>query len=206
MAFAIIGFGKLGGLELGPGSDLDIVFLHDLDAQHNRFLHRMVRRLLHILTTRTHTGALYDVDTRLRPSGRAGTMVSSLAAFEQYQQQGRVGLGTSGAGARATGRRRRSGERRVRANPPRDSVSRSRSHRVARRDRRHATPRRRIGERGGGPQARAGRYRGYRVYGPIPRTGRGLRASIARRLDRQRPHPRDGGERWDCSRGRRRRR
>jgi glutamate-ammonia-ligase adenylyltransferase len=84
-AFAIIGFGKLGGLELGPGSDLDIVFLHDLDPQHNPFLHRMVRRLLHILTARTHSGALYDVDTRLRPSGQAGTMVSSLAAFEHYQ-------------------------------------------------------------------------------------------------------------------------
>ncbi len=86
-SFAIIGFGKLGGLELGPGSDLDIVFLHDLDAQHNRFLHRMVRRLLHVLTARTHSGALYDVDTRLRPSGQAGTMVSSLAAFAQYQQR-----------------------------------------------------------------------------------------------------------------------
>ena len=85
-AFAIIGFGKLGGLELGPGSDLDIVFLHDLDEDHNRFLHRVVRRLLHMLTTRTHSGALYDVDTRLRPSGGAGTMVSSLAAFERYQQ------------------------------------------------------------------------------------------------------------------------
>ena len=86
-AFAIIGFGKLGGLELGPGSDLDIVFLHDVDSQHNRFLHRMVRRLLHILTARTHSGALYDVDTRLRPSGQAGTMVSSLAAFDQYQDR-----------------------------------------------------------------------------------------------------------------------
>ncbi len=86
-SFAIIGFGKLGGLELGPASDLDIVFLHNLDPQHNRFLHRMVRRLLHILTARTHTGALYDVDTRLRPSGQAGTMVSSLAAFEQYQSK-----------------------------------------------------------------------------------------------------------------------
>ena len=85
-AFAIIGFGKLGGLELGPGSDLDIVFVHDLDEQHNPFVHRMVRRLLHMLTTRTHSGALYDVDTRLRPSGRAGTMVSALAAFERYQQ------------------------------------------------------------------------------------------------------------------------
>jgi glutamate-ammonia-ligase adenylyltransferase len=85
-AFAIIGFGKLGGLELGPGSDLDVVFVHELDIEHSAFLQRMVRRLLHILTTRTHSGALYDVDTRLRPSGQAGTMVSSLAAFEQYQR------------------------------------------------------------------------------------------------------------------------
>jgi glutamate-ammonia-ligase adenylyltransferase len=84
--FAIIGFGKLGGLELGPGSDLDIVFLHDLGDEHGRFLHRMVRKLLHILTARTRAGALYDVDTRLRPSGRRGTMVSSLAAFAQYQK------------------------------------------------------------------------------------------------------------------------
>ena len=86
-AFAIIGFGKLGGLELGPGSDLDIVFVHALDMEHSAFLQRMVRRLLHILTTRTHSGALYDVDTRLRPSGRDGTMVISLAAFERYQQE-----------------------------------------------------------------------------------------------------------------------
>jgi len=84
--FAVIGFGKLGGLELGPGSDLDIVFIHDLGDEHSRFLHRMVRRLLHILTAHTHAGALYDVDTRLRPSGRRGTMVSSLAAFELYQE------------------------------------------------------------------------------------------------------------------------
>ena len=83
--FAIIGFGKLGGLELGPGSDLDIVFVHDLGDEHSRFLHRMVRRLLHILSARTYSGALYDVDTRLRPSGQKGAMVSSLEAFEQYQ-------------------------------------------------------------------------------------------------------------------------
>ncbi len=84
--FAIIGFGKLGGLELGPGSDLDIVFIHDLPDQHARFLNRMVRRLIHVLTAHTHAGVLYEVDTRLRPSGRRGTMVSSLAAFRQYQE------------------------------------------------------------------------------------------------------------------------
>ena len=85
--FAIVGFGKLGGLELGPGSDLDLVFVHDLDVEHNRFLHRMVRRLLHVLSARTHSGALYDIDTRLRPSGQKGTIVSSLAAFRQYQER-----------------------------------------------------------------------------------------------------------------------
>jgi glutamate-ammonia-ligase adenylyltransferase len=85
--FVVVGYGKLGGLELGPGSDLDLVFLHDLPEGNERFLQRMVRRLLHILTTRTQAGALYEVDTRLRPSGRRGTMVSSLAGFERYQRE-----------------------------------------------------------------------------------------------------------------------
>ena len=85
--FLIVGYGKLGGLELGPDSDLDMVFVHDLDTQHAQFINRMVRRLLNVLTTRTHSGALYEVDMRLRPSGRSGTMVSSLAAFEQYQRR-----------------------------------------------------------------------------------------------------------------------
>ena len=86
-AFLIVGYGKLGGLELGPGSDLDMVFLHDLDAQHSQFVNRMIRRLLNVLTTRTHSGALYEVDMRLRPSGRSGAVVSSLNAFEQYQRR-----------------------------------------------------------------------------------------------------------------------
>jgi len=85
--FLVVGYGKLGGLELGPGSDLDLVFLHDLPDEEGRFLHRMVRRLLHILTARTQSGALYEVDTRLRPSGRRGTMVSSMAGFERYQRE-----------------------------------------------------------------------------------------------------------------------
>ncbi len=84
-AFAIIGYGKLGGIELGPDSDLDLVFLHDLPASANPFLHRLVRRLLHIITVPTYLGALYEVDMRLRPSGRAGTMVSSLESFRDYQ-------------------------------------------------------------------------------------------------------------------------
>ncbi len=85
--FIIVGYGKLGGIELGPDSDLDIVFLHDLPGDAGQFLHRLVRRLLHTLTVPTYLGSLYEVDMRLRPSGGAGTMVSSLEAFRDYQLQ-----------------------------------------------------------------------------------------------------------------------
>lgn len=85
--FLIVGYGKLGGIELGPGSDLDIVFIHDLPASASQFLHRLVRRLLHVLTAPTYNGTLYEIDTRLRPSGKSGTMVSSLGAFIEYQQK-----------------------------------------------------------------------------------------------------------------------
>ncbi len=85
--FLIVGYGKLGGIELGPGSDLDIVFIHDLPSSASQFLHRLVRRLLHVLTAPTYNGTLYEIDTRLRPSGNSGTMVSSLAAFSEYQQK-----------------------------------------------------------------------------------------------------------------------
>ncbi len=94
--FAVIGYGKLGGLELGYGSDLDLVFLHDssgatqeTDADppldNERFFARLVQRLIHFLTIQTSSGRLYDVDTRLRPSGRAGLLVTSLEGFRQYQ-------------------------------------------------------------------------------------------------------------------------
>ncbi|MDZ7668510.1 MAG: bifunctional [glutamate--ammonia ligase]-adenylyl-L-tyrosine phosphorylase/[glutamate--ammonia-ligase] adenylyltransferase [Gammaproteobacteria bacterium] len=86
--FAIVGYGKLGGIELGPDSDLDVVFVHDLPGDAGQFLHRLVRRLLHILTVPTYLGALYEVDMRLRPSGRSGTMVSSLESFRDYQLNG----------------------------------------------------------------------------------------------------------------------
>ncbi|MEQ9005676.1 MAG: bifunctional [glutamate--ammonia ligase]-adenylyl-L-tyrosine phosphorylase/[glutamate--ammonia-ligase] adenylyltransferase, partial [Pseudomonadales bacterium] len=87
--FIIVGYGKLGGIELGPGSDLDLVFIHDLgdtaDGTAGQFLHRLVRRLLHVITVPTYLGSLYEVDMRLRPSGKSGTMVSSLSAFRDYQ-------------------------------------------------------------------------------------------------------------------------
>jgi len=96
--FGIVGYGKLGGLELSYGSDLDIVFLHDAkgEEQHtdgdkpldnSMFFGRLVRRLVHFLTTQTGSGELYEIDTRLRPDGRSGLLVSSTEAFERYQEE-----------------------------------------------------------------------------------------------------------------------
>ena len=95
--FLIVGYGKLGGLELGPGSDLDLLFLHDAPmtgstdgerpVANPTFYARLSQRLMHILTTATQRGTLYDIDTRLRPSGRAGMMVTSIAGFESYQRE-----------------------------------------------------------------------------------------------------------------------
>ncbi|MFA5631238.1 MAG: bifunctional [glutamate--ammonia ligase]-adenylyl-L-tyrosine phosphorylase/[glutamate--ammonia-ligase] adenylyltransferase [Porticoccaceae bacterium] len=94
----IVGYGKLGGLELGHGSDLDLVFLHDADPalsssgersiDNASYFNRLCQRLLHILSTQTAGGDLYEVDTRLRPNGNSGLLVTSLAAFEKYQQEG----------------------------------------------------------------------------------------------------------------------
>lgn len=97
VAFGIIGYGKLGGLELGYGSDLDLVFLHDSrgTAQHTAgrkavdnglFFTRLGQRVIHMLETFTSAGALYEVDMRLRPSGNSGMLVSSLDAFADYQR------------------------------------------------------------------------------------------------------------------------
>jgi glutamate-ammonia-ligase adenylyltransferase len=93
----IVGYGKLGGLELGYGSDLDIVFLHNSEGEqqetdgeraldNSMFFGRVARRITHILTMPTPTGALYEVDTRLRPSGKSGLLVSSLVALDLYQK------------------------------------------------------------------------------------------------------------------------
>jgi glutamate-ammonia-ligase adenylyltransferase len=95
---AVIAYGKLGGRELGYGSDLDLVFLHDSrgEQQHtdgeksldnSTFFARVAQRIVHILGTQTANGRLYEVDTRLRPDGAAGMLVSSLDAFVHYQQE-----------------------------------------------------------------------------------------------------------------------
>jgi len=95
--FAIVAYGKLGGIELNYGSDLDLVFLHDSagDRQYTTgsrqidnaaFFAKLLQRIVHLLTTRTGAGDLYEVDTRLRPSGRAGLLVSSFEAFAEYER------------------------------------------------------------------------------------------------------------------------
>lgn len=95
-SFGIVGYGKLGGLELGYGSDLDIIFLHDsyggqqqtnghkvLENAH--FFARLAQKIVTSLTTLTPAGRLYEVDTRLRPNGASGLLVSSMEAFRTYQ-------------------------------------------------------------------------------------------------------------------------
>ena len=93
----MIAYGKLGGIELGYGSDLDLVFLHDNNSQsattdgptpipNTQFFIKLTQKIVHFLTTLTAAGKLYDIDTRLRPNGASGLLVSSLTAFEHYQQ------------------------------------------------------------------------------------------------------------------------
>jgi [glutamine synthetase] adenylyltransferase / [glutamine synthetase]-adenylyl-L-tyrosine phosphorylase len=84
--FCIVGYGKLGGKELGYGSDLDIVFLYDdgLSAESER-LARVAQRVNNWMTTLTTAGVLYETDLRLRPDGIKGLMVSSIGAFRDYQ-------------------------------------------------------------------------------------------------------------------------
>ncbi|NRF64150.1 bifunctional [glutamate--ammonia ligase]-adenylyl-L-tyrosine phosphorylase/[glutamate--ammonia-ligase] adenylyltransferase [Vibrio coralliilyticus] len=93
--FAVIGYGKVGGWELGYNSDLDIVFMHDCpvhaytdgkkEIDGRQFYLRLAQRIIHIFSTRTASGILYEADTRLRPSGASGLLVSPADAFDEYQ-------------------------------------------------------------------------------------------------------------------------
>ncbi|HEY7640604.1 MAG TPA: bifunctional [glutamate--ammonia ligase]-adenylyl-L-tyrosine phosphorylase/[glutamate--ammonia-ligase] adenylyltransferase [Steroidobacteraceae bacterium] len=94
----VVAYGKLGGLELGYSSDLDLVFLHDSSGEAQRtdgpqpidntlFFQRLGQRLVHLLTVHSASGRLYEVDTRLRPAGNRGLLVQSLAAFRDYEFQ-----------------------------------------------------------------------------------------------------------------------
>jgi glutamine synthetase adenylyltransferase/Zn-dependent oligopeptidase len=95
---AVAGYGKLGGLELGYGSDLDLVFLHDSSGELQQttgerpldngvFLMRLGQRIVHLLTMHSAAGRLYEVDMRLRPNGKGGFLITGIDAFERYQHQ-----------------------------------------------------------------------------------------------------------------------
>ena len=95
--FAIIGYGKLGGLEMSYASDLDLVFLHRINEQAEtdgdkpisgmKFAARLIQKLITYLATQTRDGRAYEIDTRLRPSGNAGVPVVSTHAFNLYQHE-----------------------------------------------------------------------------------------------------------------------
>ncbi|MDP3136213.1 MAG: DUF294 nucleotidyltransferase-like domain-containing protein, partial [Burkholderiaceae bacterium] len=86
--FAIVGYGKLGGKELGYGSDLDIVFVHeDEDERASETYAAFVRKLINWLTVKTAEGDLFEIDTALRPNGNSGLLVSTFEAYADYQQQ-----------------------------------------------------------------------------------------------------------------------
>ncbi|WP_409308236.1 bifunctional [glutamate--ammonia ligase]-adenylyl-L-tyrosine phosphorylase/[glutamate--ammonia-ligase] adenylyltransferase [Pectobacterium sp. B1J-3] len=94
--FVVIAYGKLGGWELGYSSDLDLVFLLDCppdvmtegerSIDGRQFYLRLAQRVMHLFSTRTSSGILYEVDARLRPSGAAGMLVSTIDAFDEYQR------------------------------------------------------------------------------------------------------------------------
>ena len=92
--FAVIGYGKMGGFELGYGSDLDVVFLHDSNISghtngrrsidNQLFYFRLAQRIIHLFSARTNSGILYEIDMRLRPSGDSGPLVASISGYEKY--------------------------------------------------------------------------------------------------------------------------
>ncbi len=94
--FAIIGYGKLGGIELGYSSDLDLVYVHNANIEEmttgpkvisaGQFYLKLAQRMMHLFNTRMANGILYELDMRLRPSGNAGLLMVHIDTFGQYQQ------------------------------------------------------------------------------------------------------------------------
>lgn len=94
--FAVIGYGKMGGYELGYGSDLDVIFLHDSNISghtngprsidNQLFYLRLGQRIIHLFSTRSNSGILYEVDMRLRPSGDSGPLVIGIDGYKKYLQ------------------------------------------------------------------------------------------------------------------------
>ncbi|MDE2138450.1 MAG: bifunctional [glutamate--ammonia ligase]-adenylyl-L-tyrosine phosphorylase/[glutamate--ammonia-ligase] adenylyltransferase, partial [Gammaproteobacteria bacterium] len=97
VSICAVGYGKLGGMELGYSSDLDLVFLHDSHGERQEtsgakpidnqlFFVRLAQRIVHLLTMHSAAGRLYEVDVRLRPSGKGGLLVTNIEAFAEYQR------------------------------------------------------------------------------------------------------------------------
>lgn len=87
-AFAIIGYGKLGGKELGYGSDLDIVFVYEDEHENAAEIYAaFVRKMINWLQVKTGEGDLFEIDTALRPNGNSGLLVTSFEAYDKYQTQ-----------------------------------------------------------------------------------------------------------------------
>ncbi|MGH8446333.1 MAG: bifunctional [glutamate--ammonia ligase]-adenylyl-L-tyrosine phosphorylase/[glutamate--ammonia-ligase] adenylyltransferase, partial [Solimonas sp.] len=96
--FAVIAYGKFGGIEMGYGSDLDLVFVHDCDQldgdtvrgaraiNNGVYYARLAQRVINWLATQTPAGRAYEIDMELRPNGKSGLLVSSLASFAAYQR------------------------------------------------------------------------------------------------------------------------
>ncbi|MEH6453438.1 MAG: bifunctional [glutamate--ammonia ligase]-adenylyl-L-tyrosine phosphorylase/[glutamate--ammonia-ligase] adenylyltransferase, partial [Psychromonas sp.] len=92
--FAVIGYGKMGGIELSYSSDLDVVFLHETNIKgqtngarvidNQLFYFRLAQRIIHLFSARTNSGILYEIDMRLRPSGDSGLLVSSVEGYKKY--------------------------------------------------------------------------------------------------------------------------
>ena len=127
---AIVGYGKLGGMELGYGSDLDLVFLHDSVGERQQtagakpvdnevFFLRLAQRLVHLLTMHTAAGRLYEVDVRLRPSGKGGLAFTQIGP-SKTTSGARPGPGnTRRCCTRAGSPGDAAARRRVRPHPPR---------------------------------------------------------------------------------------
>ena len=205
---AAVGYGKLGGHELGYGSDLDLVFLHDSGGELQEtegptvidnavFFLRLGQKIVHFLTVHSAAGRLYEVDMRLRPSGKGGLLVSNIEAFRDYQREEawtweHQALLHSRAVAGTPAIRERFEQ--VRAELLCHHVHRDR----LREDVRHMRDRMRTRAvaRGGGGirhQAGPGRRRRHRVPGPVLGAALGRRVSAARDVFRHDPSARVGG-------------
>ena len=193
------GYGKLGGLELGYGSDLDLVFLHDSSGEFQQtdgrrpidngvFFLRLGQRIVHLLTMHSAAGRLYEVDMRLRPNGKGGFLMTGIDAFERYQHhdawtwehqallRARAVAGDAGLVRRFEAARRRVLCTAVRRDTLRTDVTEMRSR-----------MRRELSRGGAGTvrhQAGCGRHRRHRVPGAVLGAGGGGRASGARRRTR----------------------